>query len=54
MCLTLETYAIIELTQGVSGMGKASEMKENTAARVPLGLTPRRRLGEILIDAGGS
>jgi type IV pilus assembly protein PilB len=40
------------ITQGVSGMGKASEMKENTAARVPLGLTPRRRLGEILIDAG--
>lgn len=52
LCLTLETYAIIELTQGVSGMGKASEMKENTASRVPLGLTPRRRLGEILIDAG--
>ncbi len=52
LCLALETYAIIELTQGVSGMGKASEMKENTASRVPLGLTPRRRLGEILIDAG--
>lgn len=43
---------IFELIQGVNDMGKASEIKENTDCRVPLGMTPRRRLGEILVDAG--
>ena len=42
---------IFEQTQGVNDMGKASEIKENTISQVPFVVTPRRRLGEILVDA---
>ena len=33
-------------------MGRASEINDYAISRVPSGVMPRRRLGEILVDAG--